>query len=124
LSIIVISPDFDIILDAENKVVGEARSDVAVLDITPLEKKVSELEALVDELVNLLKPKGALVAGSIRRYDRYDRGESMRLGVLFLKHMAIGSLIGLALFCLIMLIHHAPLFSVIVKGVATLFKPL
>ena len=121
MSIIVISPDFDIILDAENKVVGEARSDVAVLDITPLEKKVSELEALVDELANLLKPKGALAVGSIRRYDR---GERMRLGVLFLKHMAIGFLIGLALSCLIMLIHHAPLFSAIVKGVATLFKPL
>ncbi len=118
MSIIIISPDFDVILDAENKMVGEARSDVAVLDITPLEKKISELEALINELADLLDSEKAMAPRSGRR------GERLRLRALFLKYMAIGFLIGLVLFCLCMLMYHAPSFFGIVESTANLFKPL
>jgi len=113
LSTIIISPDFDVILDAENKVVGEARSDVAVLDIAPLEKKVSELEALVDELTNFLSSKAITPA---------LREEGLRLRTLFLKHMAIGFLIGLALFCLSVAMYHVLSHFVVVKSLTSLFK--
>jgi tetrahydromethanopterin S-methyltransferase subunit B len=118
LSTIIISPDFDIILDAENKVVGEARRDIAILDITPLEKKISELEALVDELVNLLSSKGATALKS-----RY-RGERARLRKLFLKYMAIGFLIGLALFSLSALAYHTLQCSGAIEALANIFRHL
>jgi tetrahydromethanopterin S-methyltransferase subunit B len=111
LSTIVISPDFDVVLDAENKVVGEARSDIAVLDIVPLEKKISELEVLVNELANLLSSEKAY------------KKERLRLMGSFLKCMTVGFFIGLALFCLIMLMYHASSFFETVKSVANLFKP-
>ncbi len=117
MSTIIISPDFDVILDAENKVVGEARSDIAVLDITPLKKKISELEVLVDELASLLGSKAAPVADKRRR-------KRPRLVALFFTQMAIGFLIGLALLCLCVLTYHAfPHFGAI-KSSTGLFKPL
>ena len=117
MSTIIISPDFDVILDAENKVVGEARSDIAVLDITSLKKKISELEALVDELANLLSSKAAPASGKRKR-------ERPRLIAPFLTQMAIGFLIGLALLCLCVLAYHAfPHFGAI-KSSTGPFKPL
>jgi len=118
LSTIIISPDFNIILDAENKVVGEARSDIAVLDIAPLEKKVSELEAMVDELPNLLKPERAIALEPGRQEER------ALLRWLFLKYTAIGFLIGLALLCLGALVCHVLSRSEVVKALANIFGPL
>lgn len=94
MSTIIISPELDVILDAENKVVGEARADVAVLDVSPLEKKIAELELLADELVNSLNPKTApLISTRPRREGLYIKAG-------FLSNMVIGFLIGLVAFSL------------------------
>ncbi|TDA36055.1 tetrahydromethanopterin S-methyltransferase subunit B [Candidatus Nezhaarchaeota archaeon WYZ-LMO8] len=94
LSTIIISPELNVILDAENKIVGEARTDVAILDVSVLEKKIAELELLADELVNSLNPKTApLISTRPRR-------EGLYLKAGFLSNMVMGFLIGLAIFSL------------------------
>jgi tetrahydromethanopterin S-methyltransferase subunit B len=117
MSTIIISPDLDVILDAENKVVGEARSDVAVLNIEPLQKKVAELEVLADELVSSLNPKTAPLISSRPRRE----GVYLRAG--FLTNMVIGFLIGLALFGLGALAYLAFKEPSVIKTIAELFKP-
>jgi len=114
---IIISPDLDVILDAENKVVGEARSDVAVLDITPLQKKIAELEILADELVNSLSPKTAPLISS------RPRREGLYLKAGFLTNMVIGFLAGLALFGLGVLTYIAFSQPDLMKTIVELFKP-
>lgn len=94
MSTIIISPELDVILDAENKVVGEARTDIAILDISPLEKKIAELELLADELINSLNPKTAPLISS------RPRREGLYLKAGFLSNMVLGFLIGLAIFSL------------------------
>ncbi|MEM0083657.1 MAG: tetrahydromethanopterin S-methyltransferase subunit B [Candidatus Nezhaarchaeales archaeon] len=94
MSTIIISPELNVILDAENKIVGEARTDVAILDVSVLEKKIAELELLADELVNSLNPKTApLISTRPRR-------EGLYLKAGFLSNMVMGFLIGLAIFSL------------------------
>lgn len=94
MSTIIISPVLNVILDAENKIVGEARTDVAILDVSVLEKKIAELELLADELVNSLNPKTApLISTRPRR-------EGLYLKAGFLSNMVMGFLIGLAIFSL------------------------
>ncbi|MDH5816223.1 MAG: tetrahydromethanopterin S-methyltransferase subunit B [Candidatus Nezhaarchaeota archaeon] len=94
MSTIIISPEFDVILDAENKIIGEARKDVALLDVSVIEKKIAELELLADELVNSLNPKTApLISARPRR-------EGLYLKAGFLSNMVMGFLIGLATFSL------------------------
>lgn len=101
LSTIIISPELDVILDAENKVIGEARTDVAVLDVSPLEKKIAELELLADELVNSLNPKTApLISSRPRREGLYFKAG-------FLSNMVVGFLVGLAIFSLSVITYFA-----------------
>lgn len=112
MSTIIISPELDVILDAENKVVGEARTDVAVLDVSPLEKKIAELELIADELVNSLNPKTAPLISS------RPRREGLYLKAGFLSNMVIGFLIGLAVFSLGIMVYLA------LTGQATILKEI
>jgi len=117
LSTIIISPDLDIILDAENKVIGEARSDVAILDITPLEKKVAELELLAEELVNSLNPKTSpLISSRPRREGLYFKAG-------FLSNMVLGFIIGLALFSLGIIVYIVFTQPELLSSLVNVFKP-
>lgn len=117
MSTIIISPDLDIILDAENKVIGEARSDVAILDITPLEKKVAELELLAEELVNSLNPKTSpLISSRPRREGLYFKAG-------FLSNMVLGFIIGLALFSLGIIVYIVFTQPELLSSLVNVFKP-
>ncbi|MEM2058411.1 MAG: tetrahydromethanopterin S-methyltransferase subunit B [Thermoproteota archaeon] len=117
MATIIISPDLDIILDAESKIVGEARSDVAVLDTTPLEKKIAELELLADELVNSLNPKSSPLISS-----RAGR-EGLYLKAGFLSNMVIGFLVGLAIFSIGVVAYLAFSSPELIQKLVSMLKP-
>ncbi len=98
---ILISPKYRIILDEEFKLIGEARKDVAILDLEPLKKKVEDVELLAEELISSLNPETApLIASRNRREGVYKSA-----GIL--GNMVIGFLAGCLLFSLIMLFYVA-----------------
>lgn len=99
MSTIIISPDFDIILDAENKVIGEARSDLALLDVAPIDKKISELNNIIDVLLHSFYPE------SLNSTSSKSEKSGLRLKVCFLPDMILGFLVGLTLFSLIVTIY-------------------
>ncbi|MEM4575944.1 MAG: tetrahydromethanopterin S-methyltransferase subunit B [Candidatus Nezhaarchaeales archaeon] len=99
LSTIIISPEFDIILDPENMVIGEARSDLALLDVTPIDKKIGELNDIIDVLFWSFDPK--VSTSTTPRSGK--RG--LPLKVYYLPDMILGFLVGLALFSLIIAMH-------------------
>ncbi len=117
MSTIIISPDLDVILDPENKIVGEARTDVALLDISLLEKKITELDVLADELVNSLNPKTPPLISS------RPRREGLYLKAGFLSNMVIGFLIGLALFSIGVIAYAALVEPALISKLISVFKP-
>ncbi|MEM0217407.1 MAG: tetrahydromethanopterin S-methyltransferase subunit B [Candidatus Nezhaarchaeales archaeon] len=118
MSTIIISPELNVILDAENKIVGEARTDVAILDVSVLEKKIAELELLADELVNSLNPRTApLISTRARREGLYIKAG-------FLSNMVMGFLIGLAIFSLSIVTYFALTGQVaVLKEIISEFAP-
>ena len=117
MTTIIISPDLDIILDAENKIIGEARSDIAILDVTPLEKKIAELDLLAEELVSSLNPKTSPLIAS-----RPGR-EGLYLKAGFLSNMVLGFLIGLLLFSLGVVAYMALTEPTLISKLVSIFKP-
>jgi len=94
-----ISPKFRIILDENYKLVGEAREDVAILDIESLEEKVNEVELLAKELLSSLNPDTApLISSRSRREGIYKTA-----GIL--SNTVLGFTIGCLIFTLIMLLY-------------------
>ncbi|WP_309491947.1 tetrahydromethanopterin S-methyltransferase subunit MtrB [Candidatus Hecatella orcuttiae] len=89
-----ISKEYDVILDAENGLVGEARMDVVTLDIMPLEKSLRELEKLAEELLSSLNP------ASEPLFSRPLRGGIYRRAGL-LTNIFLGFLIGCLFFAII-----------------------
>lgn len=90
---ILISPEFEIILDENYKLVGEARKDVAILDLTSLTRKVDEISSLSNELIKSLDPSTAPMLSRPRREGVY------RTAGLF-NNIVIGFVIGALLFTL------------------------
>jgi tetrahydromethanopterin S-methyltransferase subunit B len=94
-----ISPEYGIILDEDYKLVGEAREDVAIIDIGPLEEKVEEVELLAEELLSSLNPDTApLIASKKRREGIYKTA-----GIL--GNTVLGFTIGCLIFTLLMLLY-------------------
>ncbi|MCS7139230.1 MAG: tetrahydromethanopterin S-methyltransferase subunit B [Candidatus Nezhaarchaeota archaeon] len=117
MSTIIISPDLDVILDAENKIVGEARTDVAILDLSPIERKIVELELLADELVNSLNPKTQPLISS------RPRREGLYLKAGFLSNMVIGFLIGLLAFGMGLIAYIALTEPTLISKLVSVFRP-
>jgi len=90
-----ISKEYDVILDVEAGVVGEARADVVTLNIEPLIKCVEELEHLSDELLSSLHPSTEPM------FSRPFRGGVYKTAG-FLTNMAIGFILGCLFFAAIM----------------------
>ncbi len=90
---ILISPEFEIILDENYKLIGEARKDIAILDLTPLTKRVEEISILADELVKSLDPNTSPLLSRSRREGVYSTA-----GIL--NNIVIGFVIGALVFSL------------------------
>jgi|YelNatPaOPRAMG01_1025707.scaffolds.fasta_scaffold115089_2 tetrahydromethanopterin S-methyltransferase subunit B len=94
---ILISSRMNVVLDEDYRLVGEARSDVAYLNLSPLSKIVDELDLLSRELLLSLDPKSSPLISS-----RPGRGGLYRNAGL-LSNIALGFLIGSLIFSLIIL---------------------
>jgi len=95
---IIISPGQRIILDENYKLIGEARKDVALLNIEPLEKAVEEVELLSEEILSSLNPQTApLISSRSRREGIY-----VTAGIL--SNMVLGFVIGCLIFTVIVLL--------------------
>ena len=85
---ILISRDLNVVLDEDFKLVGEARVDVAQLNLEPVIKAVEELDLLSRELLASLEPRTApLISSRPRREGVYRLS-----GVM--SNVALGFLIG------------------------------
>lgn len=95
---IVISSRMNIILDEDYRLIGEARTDVAYLNLEPLAKAVNELDLLSRELLASLDPKSSPLIST-----RPGRGGLYRYAGL-LSNIALGFLIGSLVFSLIIIL--------------------
>ena len=94
---VLISSRMNIVLDEDYKLIGEARSDVAYLNLYPLSKIIDELDLLSRELLLSLNPKSPPLISS--RPGR--NGLYRNIGLL--SNVALGFLIGSIVFSLIIL---------------------
>jgi tetrahydromethanopterin S-methyltransferase subunit B len=95
---ILISSSMNVVLDEDYRLIGEARSDAAYLNLSPLSKIVDELDLLSRELLLSLDPKSPPIISS-----RPGRGGLYRSAGL-LSNIALGFLIGSLIFSLIILL--------------------
>ena len=85
---ILISRELNVVLDEDFKLVGEARVDVAQLNLEPVIKAVEELDLLSRELLSSLEPRSApLISSRPRREGVYRLSGIM-------SNVALGFLIG------------------------------
>ncbi|MGP3666918.1 MAG: tetrahydromethanopterin S-methyltransferase subunit MtrB [Candidatus Bathyarchaeota archaeon] len=97
----IISQDYNIILDENYMLIGEARRDIAILDIEPLTRKVEELDLLSLELLSSLDPSTQpLISSRPRRSEVYKMAGR-------LTNVVIGFVIGNVVFALFMLTYLA-----------------
>lgn len=95
---IIISSRVNVVLDEDYKLIGEARPDVAYLNLEPLAKAVNELDLLSKELLISLDPKSSPLIST-----RPGRSGLYRNAGL-LSNIALGFLIGSLVFSLIVLL--------------------
>ena len=106
-----ISPEYGIVLDTEYKIVGEAKVDVALVNIGPLIKKVEYVELLAKELLTSLDPTTAPLIST-----RPRRECVLKYGGLY-GNMVLGFVIGCFVFAIAVLFYVA-------ESNPTLFKTL
>ena len=94
---IIISTEFEIILDENYKIIGEARKDITTLDLTPITKKVKEITMLSNELIKSLDPNTVPVKSRPGREGVYKTA-----GIL--TNTAIGFILGALIFSLAALV--------------------
>ena len=94
---IIISTEFEIILDEDYKIIGEARKDIAVLDLAPITKKINEINMLSNELIKSLDPNTAPIKSRPRREGVYRTA-----GIL--TNTVIGFILGALIFSLSVLV--------------------
>jgi len=92
---IVISEKNRVVLDPKTLKVGEALPDIYVLDISPIEEKINELDIIVDDLVGCLDPTTDMLNSQPNR-----GGALSRAG--FLTMMVIGLIVGLGIIGLVL----------------------
>lgn len=90
---IILSSEFGIILDENYKLIGESRKDIAVLDLSPLTRKVDEISLLANELIKSLDPSTAPIMSRPRR-------EGIHRIAGTLNNLIIGFTIGALIFTL------------------------
>jgi len=93
---IIISEKHRVVLDPKTLKAGAAAPDVYVLDISPIEEKIKELDIIVDDLVGCLDPTTGMLNSQPNR-----EGALSRAG--FLTMMVIGLTIGLGIIALVLL---------------------
>ncbi|BDC36192.1 MAG: tetrahydromethanopterin S-methyltransferase subunit B [Candidatus Methanoliparum thermophilum] len=93
---IVISEKHRVVLDPKTLKVGMALPDVYILDISPIEEKIKELDIIADDLIGCLDPTTGMLNSQPNR-----EGALSRAG--FLTMMMVGLTIGLGMIALVLL---------------------